>query len=182
MQDAFHLSRRSSHMFLWGSLIVAFYLFFTLPAHPQWEGSVGFLFQNPLGMALNFITLVTMGLYALHHVIVPNAPKYRSYFVAAAFFTGLIAEGLYDRALSNTPHYFATSGGAQFVSFAVIAYCTYRLVECLPPKPRSWAALTFAGVLAFFILREGYVAAQILSVCAPETAFTIWGQIFMNCA
>lgn len=182
MGHFYHLSRRASYLLLWGGLLIAFYFFFTLPAHPQWHGNLGFLFQNPLGMALDFILLVTMGLYILHHAFVPDAPKYRSWFVGGAFVAGMIAAGVYDRALASTPDYFAASGGAQFVSVAVISYCLYRLCECLPPKTRQYAAAAAAVVLSLFLMNEGVVAANVLQHCTPQNAFSVWGEVFANCA
>lgn len=175
------VTRRAAHLVFWGIMLSGFYFIFAVPAKPYWEGSVPELFQNPLGMMLSFILLVTMMVYIIHHAVAPDKPRHRSWFVFSALVAGLVADGLYERALGTTPDYFNTSGGAQFIAVAVISYCVYRIVECLPPKPREWATLAFAFLLAGFIATEAYQVSQITSACTAENFRTVWGQILLNC-
>jgi len=176
------LTRRQSLLLEWGVAAGIFYVLFAMPAHPQWEGSLGYLIQNPLGITLNAVLLVTMALYALHHRLDSKAIHYRSFYVLAAFVSGLIGNGLYEQQLSKTADFFHESGGAQFLAFSILAYCMYRLCMCLPPLGRSMLTSLYAALLLFFIGYELHTAFDVISACTLENARTIWSQIYANCA
>lgn len=177
-----HFSRRLYLSVVWASTLTLLYLLFALPDHPQWEGSIGYLIESPLGMMLDMIMLLAMAGYFIHHSIVPSAPKYRTLFVAGAFAAGVVANGIFDSQLSRTHDYNDETGAIQFFACAVIAYCLYRLCMCLPPRSRSWLSVFFALLLTVFFVREGYHANEILtSGCGTEASLSVWGEIFMKC-
>jgi fumarate reductase subunit C len=67
------LTRRQTLLLEWGAAIGIFYVLFAMPSHPQWEGSLGYLIQNPLGVSLNVIMLAAIALYSIHHRLSPQA-------------------------------------------------------------------------------------------------------------
>src|ERR1700733_4358638 len=119
------------------ALLAACFVFFR-PANVSWYLFLNYFFSSPLGMALEFIVVVTMLFYLMHHLLVPTTPKHRAYFVAGAFSLGLIIDGIYNERLSQTVDFTSSSGASQFFACAVIFYCLYRLVLLVPDRERKW--------------------------------------------
>jgi hypothetical protein len=89
---------------------------------------------------------------------------------------------LYDQQLGRTVDFYNDSGGAQFLSVSILAYCLYRLCMCLPPIGRSMLTMLYSALLVFFVAYELNNAFDILGACTPENFRTVWSQMYANCA
>jgi hypothetical protein len=158
-------------------LLVLGLMVYQSPPGQPWYGFVGYFFDSPLGMALEFLCVLTVILYTVYRFVKPATPRHRGYFVAAAFFVALLVDGVYDQRLSRTIAFTSSSGMTQFLAMTAMFYCIYRLVVILPDHFRHIMTFLFTGALLLNLSLSSVSVYQMLSAgynCSSRQPPNLW--------